>query len=156
MLTAWRLVKTAYAKTAFTGEGSFQFARRWNPPGIRMVYTAETASLAVMEVLVHLARSELPSAHTIFRVTIPESLITTLDRRALPTDWDADPPSSTPQTIGKRWIDRRVSVVLRVPSVVTRQESNFLINPAHPDFRRLTISPPEPFVFDPRSFARSR
>ncbi len=109
MRTAWRLVKTVYAKTAFTGEGSFQFARRWNPSGVRMIYTAETASLAAMEVFVHFPRLEFPSEHTMFRVEIPERLIMTLDPKDLPSDWDTDPPSITTQAIGKRWTTKSPS-----------------------------------------------
>jgi len=29
-------------------------------------------------------------------------------------------------------------------------EFNFLLNPAHPDFSKLGISPAEPYQFDPR------
>ncbi|MBI2497892.1 MAG: RES domain-containing protein, partial [Opitutae bacterium] len=39
---------------------------------------------------------------------------------------------------------------LRVPSVVVPGEFNYLLNPAHPDFKRVKIGKPEPFSFDPR------
>ena len=41
------------------------------------------------------------------------------------------------------------SAVLALPSVIT-EETNYLLNPAHPDFRKITIGKPEPFAFDPR------
>jgi RES domain-containing protein len=41
-------------------------------------------------------------------------------------------------------------VVLRVPSVVTAGEFNFILNPRHPDFARLKLGLPEPFAFDAR------
>jgi len=31
-----------------------------------------------------------------------------------------------------------------------RSEINYLLNPAHPDFDKIKISPPEPFSLDPR------
>jgi RES domain-containing protein len=37
-----------------------------------------------------------------------------------------------------------------VPSVIVPQERNVLLNPAHPDFRRIRLGAPEPFSFDPR------
>jgi len=42
------------------------------------------------------------------------------------------------------------TVALRVPSVIIPEEYNYIINPAHPDFKKLRISRPEPFSFDPR------
>jgi RES domain-containing protein len=40
--------------------------------------------------------------------------------------------------------------VLELPSVIIRGEPNYLLNPAHPDFRKIVIGKPEPFSFDPR------
>jgi RES domain-containing protein len=37
-----------------------------------------------------------------------------------------------------------------VPSAVVRGERNFLLNPRHPDFVRLTIGAAEPFELDAR------
>jgi hypothetical protein len=39
--------------------------------------------------------------------------------------------------------------VLALPSVITG-ELNHLINPAHPDFKKISIGKPEPYIFDPR------
>ena len=40
--------------------------------------------------------------------------------------------------------------MLEVPSVVVPEESNFLINPAHPDFRKIRFGRPETLEIDPR------
>jgi RES domain-containing protein len=40
--------------------------------------------------------------------------------------------------------------VLAVPSAVIPQENNYLLNPAHPDFKQIRITRPSPFSFDPR------
>jgi RES domain-containing protein len=42
------------------------------------------------------------------------------------------------------------SAVLAVPSVIIPEEFNYLLNPAHPDFKKISIGKPEPFAFDPR------
>jgi RES domain-containing protein len=44
--------------------------------------------------------------------------------------------------------------VLALPSVIIPSESNFLLNPAHPDFKKISIGKPEPFVFDLRLVSR--
>lgn len=156
MRTVWRLIKRVYAKQAFTGTGSRLHGTRWTSPGIPVVYTAESAALAAWEVVVHLRKHQFPSEYVLFRLQVPEDAITVLDPDQLPAGWDADPPSPATQEIGTRWVAGRSSLVLQVPSVVIRPESNFLINLEHPDFAALTIPKPEPFVFDPRYFARSR
>ncbi len=156
MRTVWRLLKRAYAKEAFTGSGSRLHGTRWTPRGVPVVYTAESAALAAWEVVIHLPRHEFPSDYVIFRVELPEGAITRLEPRDLPAGWDANPPSPAAQAIGARWVVSRFSLALQVPSTVIRPESNFLINPEHPDFGRLTISRPEPLLFDPRYFTRSR
>jgi RES domain-containing protein len=40
--------------------------------------------------------------------------------------------------------------VLTVPSAVIPQELNYLLNPGHADFKRIRVSKPEAFRFDPR------
>jgi RES domain-containing protein len=41
-------------------------------------------------------------------------------------------------------------MVLKVPSTVVGKEFNYLINPVHPEFSKLSIGTPETIVFDPR------
>ena len=156
MRTAWRLIKRVYAKEAFTGTGSRLHGTRWTPRGVPVVHTAESAALAAWEVVIHLPQHALPSDYVIVRVELPEEAITRLEPRDLPAGWDATPPSPAVKAMGARWVASRSSLVLQVPSIVIRPESNFLINPAHPDFGRLTISKPERFLFDPRYFSGSR
>ena len=36
---------------------------------------------------------------------------------------------------------------------VNRMESNFVMNPGHPEFGRITHAPAQPFDFNPRFFA---
>ncbi len=43
-----------------------------------------------------------------------------------------------------------MAAILVVPSVIIPIERNYIINPAHSDFRRLGIADPKAFTFDPR------
>jgi len=57
------------------------------------------------------------------------------------------------QTFGDAWVREGRSAVLRVPSIaVNWMESNFLLNPAHPDFPSIQHGIAERFHFDPRFF----
>jgi RES domain-containing protein len=42
------------------------------------------------------------------------------------------------------------SAILRVPSIVSKQEYNYLFNPKHPDFSKITLHETAAFTFDPR------
>ena len=41
-------------------------------------------------------------------------------------------------------------MLLAVPSVIISGEPNYMLNPAHPDFKKIIIGKPEAFTFDPR------
>ena len=51
-MRAWRICRDAYAD--LTGEGARLWGGRWNSPGRPLVYAADSAALAVLEVRVHL------------------------------------------------------------------------------------------------------
>jgi RES domain-containing protein len=53
MIWAWRLIKANHADDAFAGEGAKRWGGRWNSKGVRVVYTAESLSLATLEVIGH-------------------------------------------------------------------------------------------------------
>lgn len=151
--SAWRITKEKHAKSAFSGDGARLYGGRWNSPGTSIIYTAQTQSLAVLEVLVHLDSPELLSKYLLFEVVIDASWTEVLDLSHLPRDWKADPAPASVQAIGDAWASAARSAVLRVPSALVPAESSFLLNPRHPDFGKLRIGKGIPFQFDPR-FAR--
>jgi len=52
--------------------------------------------------------------------------------------------------MGNDWLDRGRTAVLRVPSALVPTESNFLVNPLHPDFSELRVVRRLKFAFDER------
>jgi RES domain-containing protein len=150
MITAWRIVKRKHARTAFNGEGARMFGGRWNSPGIPMVYTAESQSLAALEMVVHLDAPELLRSYVAFGIGIDESLIAKVGSAKLPKNWRADPPPKKVREVGDTWARTRQSAVLQVPSATLPAEYNFLLNPQHPDFPKLFIGRPATFQFDAR------
>lgn len=148
MVVAWRIVKRKHAKKAFTGEGARQFGGRWNSPGVAIVYTAESQSLAALEILVHLESWELLERYVVFEVGIDARLISHVDVRHAVKSWV--PEVATCREIGDAWAAAGSSAVLQVPSATVPTESNFLLNPRHREFSKLRIGKPLPFQFDPR------
>lgn len=149
-LSVWRITKQKHAKPAFSGEGARLFGGRWNSPGTAVVYTAQSQSLAVLEMLVHLDSPELLKKYLLFEVMIDPSCVRELDLSSLPRNWKANPAPAKVQAMGDDWVAGGSSAVLRVPSTLVPGESTFLLNPHHPDFRNLRIGKPLPFQFDPR------
>lgn len=149
-LTIWRLCVAHRAGDAFAGEGSYRRGGRWNPRGIRVVYCAESRSLAAMKVLVSTDEKErlLAIPWVCIPVTVPLDVIEKAMK--VPSAWRQYPHHFTSQSFGAEWIQAQRSVALRVPSVVVSGEFNYLLNPAHPQFPKVKIGKPEPFSFDPR------
>ncbi len=56
--------------------------------------------------------------------------------------------------IGDDWVRRGKSVALAVPSMLSTSEMNFLLNPKHFDFKKIKISEPIQYRFDPRLLNR--
>jgi len=151
MSFAWRLVAERRADTAFTGEGSFRESARWHHAGHRCIYVASSLALAALEVLVHSGGGRPVRPYVSFRVDIPDELeVAEVPTRLLGGDWRRTPPPSELRDFGTDWIQLCACAVLRVPSAVSPADSNFLLNPTHPDFTRISIAAPEPFTFDER------
>jgi len=149
MPEAWRIIKRKHAAKAFSGEGAAKTGGRWNSRGVPVVYASRTKSLAALETLVHLnppVRFQLVA----FRLYFDSALIEKVSPSSLPPDWREEPPPPSSKVIGDAWIRETRSAILEVPSVIIPDEANYLLNPAHPDFKRVAVGKREPFAFDPR------
>ncbi len=149
MMRAWRIVKEKHAATAFDGEGARLYGGRWNSRGTRVIYTSASLSLAALENLVHL-RPPVVFRYVAVAVEFDDRLVERADTTALPRDWNEEPPPQAAQEIGDLWVRQARSVVLELPSVIIPGEFNYLLNPGHPDFKKITMSKPALFSFDQR------
>jgi RES domain-containing protein len=152
MLEAWRMVKEKHLATAFSGEGAAKTGGRWNSRGVAVVYTSATRSLAALETLVHL-NPPVMFNYGIIRIEFDEEWVERLTLAALPTDWKVEPPPLSTRQLGDEWARALRSAILAVPSVIIPQETNYVLNPAHPNFRKIAIGQPAGFAFDPRLLA---
>lgn len=152
MIAAYRLVRADFRQSIWSGEGGLHVDGRWHRPGRRIVYTSQSLSLAQLEVLVHINdRRDLPDL--VYAVAeIPAGVrIEAVDPAALPDEWrQFSPYSAAAQKLGTKWLTSSSSAVLKVPSVISRGEWNYLLNPAHGDFGRLRLGSPVDFAMDPR------
>ena len=148
MITAWRLVDKRWADDAFSGEGARLHKGRWHSEGTRVVYTAQTTSLAALELIARVRRPQLLPEYSLISCDFHEVLVEDVDRSLLPRNWNDWPPPPRLAQIGDAWAMSQSSVVLAVPSVIVPHELNYLINPEHPDFYQIDIGLPRPFRVD--------
>lgn len=150
MLTVWRIIPEHRAESAFDGEGARLFGGRWNSPGHRVVYTAESRALAALEILIHLTPQSMKRPLQLIGVEIRPDWIEAIPPKKLPRDWRAPIPPTADKHLGDEWIRSARSPVLQVPSAVIPEECNYLLNPNHPALANLRVAPGVPFAFDPR------
>lgn len=145
----WRLTRKAYQK--LDGSGARLYGGRWSSEGRPVVYSSSTLALAALEYLVHVDIEDVPDDLVALAIRVPEDApaeFVKLDE--LPGDWARLPGHPECVRFGDRWLANATALLLHVPSAVVPEETNVLINPAHPDARRVRIESWRRFVFDPR------
>jgi len=150
-------LRKKYARTPLDGEGAYRYGGRWSSPGTRLSYTSEHQSLALLEYFVHLDQDDPPPDLVLAVAEVPDDL--TRERIAasdLPANWRE--PAAPPELarFGDEFAQRAQHCLLLVPSVLAPAESNCLINPEHPDYKRIVVGGLEPLTYDPRMFAKPR
>ena len=154
MASAWRIILASEAAAAFSGQGAWRYGGRWNSRGVRVIYTSEHQSTAALEVFIHNKPFSPDQKYKAFHLEWPDSLTEIFLVKKLPKNWRATPPLTDTREIGDRWVQERRAAVLALPSAVIPADTNFLLNPEHPDFKRIRIHPPIDFDFDPRLLNR--
>lgn len=150
-MRVWRICRAPYAADALAGRGGLVTSGRWHTRGKPIVYTAQSLALAALEVLVHVDKLTVPPDLVQVEVDVPDDLlIERLDVAKLPRDWRRYPAPAMLRRLGDAWLAAGATPVLRVPSSVITEESNFLLNPAHPDAVRITVMGTRRFAYDAR------
>lgn len=149
----FRIEREKYLETTLEGIGAaLTEGYRWNSLNTYLVYTAESRALATLEVSVHLDLSEdLPTDRYYIEIDIPDDIpILEIEIGNLPDGWDSKPPTLETQYIGDDFVKEKYAAVLKVPSSIVQQEFNYLINPNHPDTKKISVISFTPFKFDSR------
>ena len=135
-MVLWRISNYADLQ----GRGGLIGSGRWHTRGRPIVYLAESPAGALIEALVHLelTQASLPDAYQLLKVNVPRSVRTErLNARRLgPELTDL---ANESRRIADEWLERRSTALLRVPSAVVPESWNWLLNPLHPQSKRLRI-----------------
>ncbi len=98
MKLVYRVLRKAYARTPFDGEGAYRYGGRWSSPGVRLSYTSEHQSLAMLEYFVHLDKDDPPTDLVLAVAEVPEDVPKeSVKVNDLPAKWreGAAPPELT-------------------------------------------------------------
>ncbi len=147
-MQVWRICKQKHQRSAFSGVGGLYAQARWTPQGFKVVYTAESLALASLEVFVHTESDRIPLIA--IRAFLPDDIaMTVVEVSNLPENWQSMAAYPVLQNIGKQWLQKQETPILKVPSSIIPVEFNYLLNPQHPDLE-FSLEPPLEFKFDER------
>ena len=134
MTTVWRICRRPFAD--LPGEGARLYGGRWNAPGRPLIYAAETAALAVLEVRVHLDLDwdMLPDDYVLVAIDTVAIVAETIQE--FPDD---------PRAVGDAWIESRRSTLLGVPSWIRTRITQCPDQPGSPG-RSFDPTRPRPAV----------
>ncbi len=125
-MRVWRICRKPYVDTALDGIGGIDTSGRCHTKEHPIVYTATSAALAALEVLVH------------------------VDPLTLPEGWHSVPAPASLQSLGSSWLTSGRTAAVNVPSAIITVERNVLLNPRHPEAQRIRNTSDAAFTFDPR------
>ena len=149
-MIAYRICNTLY-NNDLSGAGAKLFGGRWNSKGTEMLYITEFISLAALEMLVHNQFKDFSIPLSLLHISIPDTLeIKELKLIKLKEDWIND--EGYTQYMGDQFVQSGKSLLLKVPSAIINEEHNYLLNPAHADFKRIRITAVKNFETDKRLF----
>lgn len=152
----YRLTQKQFAQSPFDPIGARLFGGRWNSKGVEALYFAESESLCVLEVFVHINNDPtLTERYDLYRIEIPDQWIAQLCEDDWPENWRALPAAKQTQEIGDQFLTLQSPeyAALQVPSAISPRDSNYLVNLHHPLMPEIFQNAEKlEFSFDPRIF----
>jgi RES domain-containing protein len=125
--------------------GGTMASGRWHRRGPMILYTAQSASLAMLEVLAGLESDIVPVTYQLLQIEAPDALAV--------EEFDGQAPTlRQSQDWGMAWIEKGETPLARVPSAIVPAERNMLINTAHPDAGKISIVAASRYPWDHRLF----
>jgi RES domain-containing protein len=150
VLTAYRIGDPNGIHPIFDATGSKLYPGRWNTAVNPVIYASANYSTAMLEKLAHGSGSLPPNQHWV-NITIPNGISFETFNVAHTPMW-ADPACTDAKAFGAAWQASKRSLLLIVPSVLAWMEQNYLLNPDHPEFPKITSGLPQPCWWDKRLF----
>jgi RES domain-containing protein len=149
MQALWRLYRAQHGP-GLDGAGGLFSEGRWHSRGERVVYFGASAAIVVLERLAHIDPDLLPSDLSLgyFEFSGEISALDVGNLLVLPDDWVCS--EALTRGAGKSWRLQGTSCLLKVPSAILPEETNFVLDPRHPEAKDVRLVKERAFQFDPR------
>lgn len=149
-MLVYRISREKYAKQLFASG----ISNRWNKDNEFVIYTATSASLAALELLVHRKNIRPSFKYKLLTISIKEDKeIEKTRMNTFPNNWRSFTAYPFCQSLGSKWYLSQKRLCLQVPSAVLPKENNIVINSKHPSFaKKVKIKAVEDFIWDARLF----
>jgi len=150
-MRAWRIGDPDGRFPIYSGDGAAITEGRWHKKGQDVIYASEHYGTAMLEKLAHY-NSILPPNQHFIQIEIPANTsyeVVTKDSLA----GRDNPTGEASRAFGSAWFEEKRSCILIVPSYVSREENNVLINPNHSDASTISIGLETPVRWDERLFS---
>ena len=150
-MVLWRISNYADLQ----GVGGVYASARWHTAGRPVVYLAENPSSALLEVFVHLETDEdhRPDRYQLLKIETDDSLpFEAIELASLSSEWLTNELET--QSRGDEWLAGKRTSLLRVPSAITPETWNWLLNPRHSEAGKIQIVQAETHLYDSRLFRR--
>ena len=132
-MVLWRISRLIDLK----GIGGLRSSGRWHEGGLPVVYLAESPAGTLIKVCVHTSSNDVPPTYTLLQVEGPDLVCPSILLESLPPDWATKPEIT--RELGDKWLREKGSALLKVPSAIVPQTSNYVFNPLHLDANHFTI-----------------
>lgn len=138
-MIVYRIAKAKWRKD-LSGTGAKLWGGRWNTPGNPMLYTSQSISLALLEMMANTPSEILiNNDYYVIEIEIPQIKPSILNLEKLPTDWNKFPYNPMTQKIGDKWLKDDNNLILKVPSAIIHLEANYVLNPNHSKYDKIII-----------------
>jgi len=131
-----------------SGIGGLKASGRWHYAGHPIVYLAGTPASALLEACVYTSANDIPPAFTLLKIEGAKLDVPSIRRDDLPEDWLNQ--LEVTRDLGTAWLEKNISILLRVPSAIVPETENFLLNASHIQAKGFRITDEFSHPFDLR------
>ncbi len=145
------------------GLGGEKSDGRWHTaaPGKRIVYLSEHPAVALLETLANLKGNPalFPEKYQLIEVHVDDAVFSAIGALSDPkgsspkgSPFDQNTPIELTRRAGDNWLKNKGSELVSVPSFPSPHSINFLLNPLHPDAKRVVVANCSSIKYDKRLF----
>lgn len=146
-MIGYRLATAQYADD-ISGEGAAIYGGRWNPVGMKALYTSQNISLCILEILARTKVKINPVDYQLITLKFPDNPLSEIKSSQLKAGWKNHVEYT--QWIGEEFLKDNKSLIMQVPSAIVDRENNFILNSLHKDFTKVKILEIEALNLDQR------